>query len=206
MERWIIGGVVAYLLGAIPSGLLLSKLAGLGDVRKVGSGNIGATNVLRAGNKAVALLTLLADFAKAWAAVTLYERLWMPEAAESAVSDMTGVTIAATLVVLGHMFPVWLRFRGGKGVACLFGCLLALMPALALAAAGGWLLVFGISRISALGALVGMPLGLGAGIALGMSAAVLVPIAPAFVVMVGKHHGNIRRLLKGEERRLTGAG
>src|SRR5215831_8374663 len=112
---FLAGALIAYLLGSIPFGLVLTRLAGYGDIRRIGSGNIGATNVLRTGSKGLAALTLLLDLAKGSAA-TAMGAVWGQEAA----------LFAAVAVVLGHMFPVWLRFRGGKGVATALGVLIVL--------------------------------------------------------------------------------
>src|SRR6201995_568255 len=131
---------LGYLLGSIPFGLFFSYLSGAGDVRKIGSGNIGATNVLRTGKKWAAAATLLCDGAKGAAAVLIAQR-FLPQGAE---------IFAALAAVLGHVFPVWLRFKGGKGVATFLGISLALCWQAGLAVAGTWLLVAAIARISSL--------------------------------------------------------
>jgi acyl phosphate:glycerol-3-phosphate acyltransferase len=143
MTGVLIAAIVAYLLGSIPFGLVLTRLAGLGDIRRIGSGSIGATNVLRTGNKAVAALTLALDVAKGLAAVGLGWR-WGFEAA----------LVAAIAVCVGHMFPVWLHFRGGKGVATALGVLLALAWPVAIGAAVLWLAMAAIFQYSSLAALV----------------------------------------------------
>lgn len=183
-----------YLLGSIPFGLLLTRAAGLGDVRKIGSGNIGATNVLRTGNKGLAALTLLLDALKGTAAV-LIAGLWGQEAA-----------LAAGLgAFLGHLFPVWLGFKGGKGVATYLGVLVALAWQGALVFAVAWLAVAVLTRYSSLAALV---------------AAVAVPAALFFfgrtdvailfavlsVIVFVKHRANISRLLAGAETRIGAKG
>src|SRR4051812_7861027 len=129
---------LGYLLGSIPFGLLLTRLAGKGDVRDIGSGNIGATNVLRTGSKPLAVLTLLLDCLKATAAVLVAQRLFGQE---------TG-PFAATGAVLGHLYPAWLRFRGGKGVATVLGALIALLPIAAAVYAAIWILLLLTTRIS----------------------------------------------------------
>src|SRR5215210_3646592 len=131
---WLLG----YLLGSIPFGLLLTRMAGKGDVRDVGSGNIGATNVLRAGGKGLAAATLLLDALKAAAAILIARRLWPGTE-----------TFAATGALIGHLYPVWLRFKGGKGVATLFGILVPLLPIAALVYAGVWIGLLLLLRISA---------------------------------------------------------
>ena len=178
--------LAAYLIGSIPFGLLLTKLAGLGDIRAIGSGNIGATNVLRTGNKWLALATLALDFAKAFAALTLLEHPFF----------------VASAVVIGHMFPLWLKFKGGKAVACLFGLSFALSPIAGACAAIGWLAIFFITRYSSLSALVGLPAGLLASLAW-IPQDRLLALALPVLLMLLKHHENIRRLLKGEEHRFT---
>ncbi|HXV74409.1 MAG TPA: glycerol-3-phosphate 1-O-acyltransferase PlsY, partial [Sphingomonadales bacterium] len=131
--------VLGYLLGSIPFGLLLTRLAGLGDIRKLGSGNIGATNVLRTGNKAVAAATLLLDAAKGTAAVLIAERYAPGFAA-----------MAGAAALLGHCFPVWLKFEGGKGVATLMGALMAFSWPVGVAALAVWIAVAALFRFSSL--------------------------------------------------------
>lgn len=184
------GFVLAYLIGSIPFGLLLTRAAGLGDIRRIGSGSIGATNVLRTGNKPVALAVLLLDGGKGAAAVLLAWRFG---------PDMA--VFAAVGAVLGHCFPIWLLFRGGKGVATTLGVLLALNFWIGAAACATWAVVAALFRISSLA---------------GMLATVAAPVAAHFVatpqirdvaavialVVIVRHHTNIRRLLKGEEPRI----
>ena len=184
-------GVIGYLLGSIPFGLLLTRLAGYGDIRRIGSGNIGATNVLRTGSKTAAALTLLLDLAKGWAAVIIGQA-WGGEAA----------LVAAGCVIIGHMFPVWLRLRGGKGVATALGVLIALAWPVALIAALVWLATALLLRYSSLAALVASVI-----------AAVLAPFfsdGPTAVLIAGialliilRHHANIRRLIAGSESRIS---
>src|SRR5215213_2240541 len=139
MTREILfAAALGYLLGPIPFGLVLTRLAGKGDVRNIGSGNIGATNVLRTGSKWLAALTLLLDCLKATAAVLIAQRFLGPE---------TGAAAGAGAMI-GHLYPVWLRFRGGKGVATLLGLLIALLPMAALVYAIVWLLLLKTIRIS----------------------------------------------------------
>lgn len=180
-----------YLLGSIPFGLLLGKLAGYGDIRRVGSGNIGATNVLRTGNKALALATLLLDGGKGAAAAALAAR-WGEGAA----------LIAATTAVLGHDFPVWLRFRGGKGMATTLGVLLAMAWPAGLLACAVWLVTaaaFRFSSLAALAALASAPL-----LMLWLADAPRALVA-ALLALLGfaRHHANIGRLLRGEEPRIA---
>ncbi|MGF1607775.1 MAG: glycerol-3-phosphate 1-O-acyltransferase PlsY [Kiloniellales bacterium] len=184
----LLGG---YLLGSLPFGLLLTRLAGLGDVRKIGSGNIGATNVLRTGRKDLAAATLLLDGGKGAAAV-LIASLWGPDMA----------LMAGFGALLGHLFPLWLRFKGGKGVATALGVLLATAWPVGVAACVTWLVVAALFRISSLSALVSVALSpvfawyLRGDWQLVQFAAILA------VVIWLRHHANIRRLLKGEEPRI----
>src|SRR5439155_26701574 len=141
MTGIVIAAVLGYLLGSIPFGLVLTRIAGLGDIRRIGSGNIGATNVLRTGNKALAGLTLALDLAKGLAAVLIGAN-WGGDAALA----------AGGAVILGHMFPVWLGFRGGKGVATALGVLLVIAWPVAIAAAALWLATAIFFRYSSLAA------------------------------------------------------
>jgi acyl phosphate:glycerol-3-phosphate acyltransferase len=183
--------VIGYLLGSIPFGLLLTRLAGYGDIRQIGSGNIGATNVLRTGNKRVAALTLLLDLVKGWAAVVIGEA-WGADAALA----------AAGCVIIGHMFPVWLGFRGGKGVATALGVLIALAWPVALGAALVWLATALLLHYSSLAALVGAVAAaiLAPFLANGATAAVIAGIA---LLIILRHHANIRRLIAGTESRIS---
>ena len=194
----LVGG---YLLGSIPFGLVLTQLAGLGDIRNIGSGNIGATNVLRTGNKALAAATLILDGAKG-AVAALIVLNWGVEAA----------LLAGFAAVLGHLYPVWLRFQGGKGVATTLGCLIALDWQAGVGACVTWLIIAAVFRISSLSALVAMAASPVLVWFLPMpdfSAAARVEVAlfaAALAALVwAKHHANIRRLLQGSEPRI-GAG
>jgi len=179
-----------YLLGSIPFGLILTRMAGLGDVRKIGSGNIGATNVLRTGNKKLAAATLLLDALKGTAAAAIAS-LWGVEAG-----------IAAGLAAfLGHLFPVWLSFKGGKGVATYIGVLLGLAPLMVPAFAAIWLAAAKITRYSSLSALIAtavMPIALHA---TGYGKVALL-FALMTVITWIKHRANIQRLLSGTESRI----
>ncbi len=186
--------VAAYGCGSIPFGLILTRLAGLGDVRAIGSGNIGATNVLRTGHKGLAAATLLLDLAKGFAAVFLIGR-YLP--------DMAGA--AALCAVLGHCFPVWLRFKGGKGVATAAGVCFGLGWPIGLAYALVWIAVVALARISSLG---------------GICAAIAAPLAALalghgdyfpWLALIGAlilwlHRANLRRLREGTEPRIGSRG
>ena len=180
-----------YLLGSVPFGVVLTRLAGLGDIRKIGSGNIGATNVLRTGNKLLAALTLLLDGGKGAAAVLIAHHLWGPDAG----------LFAGAGAFLGHLFPIWLGFRGGKGVATALGILLALAWPVGLIACAVWLLAAILFRYSSLSALLAI---LAAPVAAWFIAdRQIAEFALALAVLVWlRHHENIRRLLKGEESKI----
>lgn len=180
-----------YFLGAIPFGLVLTRLAGMGDIRSIGSGNIGATNVLRTGNKKVAAATLLLDGAKGAVAVLI---------AKSFGPDITVVAAAGAL--LGHLFPVWLKFRGGKGVATALGLLLALAPAVGALACATWLLAAALFRYSSLSALLAMAASPAYMWWLADAQRTEFAIAMAILVWI-RHWQNIRRLLSGAESKIS---
>ncbi|KZX54382.1 glycerol-3-phosphate 1-O-acyltransferase [Qipengyuania flava] len=192
MPLW--AALLGYLIGSIPFGLLLTRAAGMGDVRKIGSGNIGATNVLRTGNKGLAAGTLLLDLLKGLAPVLIAERLGGEVAA----------AFAAGAAVLGHCFPVWLGFKGGKGVATNAGVAFGLAWPVGLAYAFVWLSVLAIFRISSL-----------AGMAAVVAAAAAAPLfgypqffpvlAAIALLIIYLHRANIARLAKGEEPRVGGS-
>lgn len=184
--------VVGYLLGTIPFGLLLTRAAGLGDIRKIGSGNIGATNVLRTGHKALAATTVLLDAGKGALAVLI--ALW--------IGDEIGVAVAGFAAVIGHMFPVWLRFRGGKGVATGFGVLLAAAPLVALLAGFVWFVTILVVRMSSVASLLACVLApiLMATLGYGQPRIAMAFAIAAFVWQ--RHNGNIKRLLAGKEPKI----
>ncbi|MGA9011273.1 MAG: glycerol-3-phosphate 1-O-acyltransferase PlsY [Acetobacteraceae bacterium] len=180
-----------YLLGSIPFGLLLTRAAGLGDIRRVGSGNIGATNVLRTGNKALAAATLLLDAVKGAAAV-LIAVWWGGHAA---------ILWAGAGAVLGHAFPVWLGFKGGKAVATSYGVLIAAAWPVGLCAGAVWLVVAALARMSSLAALASFALAPVLAAILGDATTVKLALVIAVLVFV-RHHTNIRRLIAGTEPRI----
>ena len=182
--------VTGYLLGSIPFSLIVTRLGGAGDLRKIGSGNIGATNVLRTGRKGLAALTLLLDMGKGAAAV-LIARAFAPEC----------MALAGVAAFFGHLYPVWLRFRGGKGVATLLGIMLALDWRIALAAALVWLGGALITRISSVGGMLAAIAGPAMAVAVGRFDLALMLLALALMVL-WKHRANIARLLAGEEPRI----
>lgn len=185
----VLGG---YLLGTIPFGLLLTRLAGLGDVRRIGSGNIGATNVLRTGSKGLALATLLLDGGKG-AAAYLLAREFAGEAA----------LYAGGAAFLGHLFPLWLGFRGGKGVATFLGLMLAISWPVGLACGATWLLTAALFRYSSLAALVAAALAPLYARAWAGEHAVIFALLLALAIFA-THRANIRRLLAGTEPRIGG--
>ena len=182
--------LLGYLFGSVPFGLILTFAAGKGDVRKIGSGNIGATNVLRTGSKLLAVLTLLLDCLKATAAILLAQRLFGPE---------TGAAAAAGAFV-GHLYPVWLKFHGGKGAATLLGILIPLLPIAAIVYAAVWILLLLTIRISSV---AGMSAAISAPITAFIIHSSLFPMLLGFAVLVlWKHRENILRLRDGTEPRI----
>jgi glycerol-3-phosphate acyltransferase PlsY len=187
---WAYAALLGYLIGSIPFGLLLAKAAGKGDIRQIGSGNIGATNVLRTGSKRLAAAVLLLDLGKGFLAVWAAGR-WFPGA----------VPAAALAAVIGHCFPMWLKFKGGKGVATNAGVSFGLAWPVGIAYAAVWLAMLGLTRISSLA-------GMSAVVAAAIAAAMLgfaqfVPVlAVIALLIVWLHRENIRRLLAGQEPRV----
>ena len=182
--------VLAYLLGSVPFGIVWARAFGLGDLRAIGSGNIGATNVLRTGHKPAAALTLACDAGKGGAAVLLARAALGPDAAQ----------VAGLAAFLGHCFPVWLGFRGGKGVATFLGTVLALSPPLGIAACVTWLATAAIGRMSSLAALV-------AAVSAPLWAFWLRPEAWVLswalaVLIVWRHRANMIRIMEGQEPRI----
>ncbi|MBS0518044.1 MAG: glycerol-3-phosphate 1-O-acyltransferase PlsY [Proteobacteria bacterium] len=181
---------LGYLLGSIPFGLLLTRAAGLGDIRKVGSGNIGATNVLRTGRKSLAAATLLLDALKGFAAVMI-----------CAVFGPTAAIAAALGAVLGHMFPVWLSFKGGKGVATTLGVMWGLSWPVGAVTCAAWLLIAALFRYSSLAALLSIVVGaIVAWILLDWRVATAITALVPLVWI--RHHENIERLFKGIEPKI----
>ena len=189
-REMILALALGYLLGSIPFGLLLTRLGGKGDIRDIGSGNIGATNVLRTGSRLLAALTLIFDCLKATAAILIAKRLFGDENAAAAASG----------AMVGHLYSVWLKFRGGKGVATLLGVLIPLLPIAAGVYAVIWILLLLTIRISSVA-------GMAAAITAPVSALILhssyFPMLLGFAALVlWKHRENIARLTKGTEPRI----
>ncbi|WP_425593495.1 glycerol-3-phosphate 1-O-acyltransferase PlsY [Aliiroseovarius marinus] len=183
--------IAGYLLGSIPFGIVMARLFGLGDLRQIGSGNIGATNVLRTGNKLAAFLTLIGDAGKGGAAVLLARALFAEDAAQ----------LAGFAAFLGHCFPVFLGFKGGKGVATWLGTMLALAFPLGLAACATWLVTALVFRISSLAALVAAALSPVIALVFGWNSLVLISVALAALIFY-RHSANITRIIAGEEPRI----
>ena len=186
----LLASALGYLFGSIPFGLVLTLLAGKGDVRKIGSGNIGATNVLRTGSKLLAALTLILDCLKATAAILIAQRIFGLEAGPAAGAG----------ALIGHLYPLWLKFRGGKGAATFFGVLIPLLWPAAIVYAAVWLLLLLTIRISSVA-------GMGAAVSAPITALIL--HSPLFPMLLGfallilwKHRENILRLKAGIEPRI----
>lgn len=198
----ILAMAAGYLIGSVSFAVVISRIMGLRDPRSFGSGNPGATNVLRGGNKLAALLTLLGDAAKGWLAVVLaawaVSRGWLPDAA---------LPLAGLGAFLGHLYPVFLRFQGGKGVATALGVLLALQPWLALATVLTWLIVATFTRYSSLASIIAAIFApfyyiLGGDVAWRIDTIVASAIVVISVLLLSRHRGNIARLLAGKESRI----
>jgi glycerol-3-phosphate acyltransferase PlsY len=188
--QYVLAVLFGYLLGSIPFGLLITRIAGLGDVRRIGSGNIGATNVLRTGRKGLAALTLLLDALKGTAAVLIAGRYG---------TDLA--IIAGFFAFLGHLFPIWIGFKGGKGVATYVGVLTGLMWKVALVFAAVWLgmaFLFRYSSLAALSAAVAVPVAL---VFMGYVDFAIVFALMSIIVFI-KHRANISRLIAGTESRI----
>ena len=208
--------LISYLLGSVSFAILVSRLRGLSDPRSYGSGNPGATNMLRTGDKRAAALTLLGDAAKGWLAIMVFHSVLLPGAVTLEEAN-EWLAVAAIAVFLGHLFPVFFQFKGGKGVATALGVLLGLSPLLGLASLAVWLVVFGLTRISSLSALSAalaaplLPLlGLGYGsliqnpegpdLVLTFSDPVWWAIVAMSVLLLARHRRNFQDLLQGKEK------
>lgn len=187
--------ILGYLLGSLPFAVIVSGAFGLADPRTYGSGNPGATNVLRSGNKAAALLTLAGDAAKGWLAVWLAQRLG------AGAATIAGCGLAA---FIGHVYPLFLKFKGGKGVATALGVLLGLSAALALVAVGCWLLVALVTRYSSLAAICAALVAPIAGALLLSDQRLVASVAVISALLIWRHAANIRKLLAGTEGRIGG--
>ncbi len=184
--------ILSYIIGSIPFGLCLCKIWGYGDIRTIGSGNIGATNVLRTGNKTLAFLTLILDAGKG--ALMVLVVLYITD--NPTLSNICGV-----FTVIGHNFPIWLRFKGGKGIATSLGTVLAIDPIIGGMALGIWILVAGITRFSSLAGIISMlslPI-----IGYSMGVSYFIPLLVLCTMSIGKHIPNIKRLIQGTESKIS---
>ena len=188
----ILTTVAAYLLGSVPFGLVITRLFGLGDLRSIGSGNIGATNVLRTGSKPAALLTLICDVGKGAFAVLV---------ARALVGDMAAIAAGAAAFI-GHCFPIYLRFRGGKGVATFLGTVLALAWPVGLVTATTWMAVAALSRLSSLAALVAAASAPPVALLLGYSGPMAIALLLMTIVIYIRHSANIARIRARTEPRI----
>lgn len=185
--------ILSYLVGSIPFGLLWARVFGLGDLRKIGSGNIGATNALRTGNKRFALLTLVSDMLKGAGAVIVSAYLF-PDLYHTPI-------FAGYAALMGHIFPLWLKFKGGKGVATSIGVLLALSWPVGVVCILTWIVIAFLSRMSSLSALLASVHAPIYAIAFGYDA-LAITLVPMVLIVWCTHRGNIKRLLKGQEPRV----
>lgn len=198
----VIALIAGYLIGSVSFAVLVSHSMGLKDPRTFGSGNPGATNVLRSGNRLAAVLTLLGDAAKGWVAVMLAAWAWQHDLLPESAIALTGLA-----AFLGHVYPVFLHFKGGKGVATALGVLLALQPWLALATVATWLIVAYVTRYSSLAAIIAAIFApfyyiLGGNVAWRMDQSTALSIVAISVVLLYRHNANISRLLAGKEGRI----
>jgi glycerol-3-phosphate acyltransferase PlsY len=201
IQPWLAAALVigGYLLGSIPFGVIATRMAGLGDIRNVGSGNIGATNVLRTGRKDLAAITLIGDGGKGAVAVGLAHLLAIHYAP---MAEPLACALAGAAAFFGHIFPVWLRFKGGKGVATFLGVLLAAAWPVGILACLTWLAVAKLLKISSLSALIAAALSPLYALALGRPLPTVILAAVLAVLIFIRHHENIRRLLSGTEPRI----
>ena len=185
--------LAGYLAGSIPFAILASRAMGLPDPRTYGSKNIGATNVLRSGSRLAALLTLAGDAGKGWAAVLV---------AQAIGASVAGIALVGFAAFLGHVFPVWLRFRGGKGVATAAGVLIAFDWRLGLSVLGVWVAVAALSRYSSLAAIVAALFAPAMAWYIGGAGPLFAAVAAMSVILVARHHANIAKIARGEESRI----
>lgn len=190
---YILASFFGYIIGSIPFGLVITRLAGLGDIRKIGSGNIGATNVLRTGRKDLALLTLICDIGKAALIAFIFQSIYN--------SQTIGV-IAGVFAVIGHNFPIWLKFKGGKGVASTLGLLLSMTPLVGILTALTWLVMAFIFRYSSLSALTALTLAPVYAFFIEPNKAVAGTYILLTILSFYRHHSNIKRLINGEESKI----
>ncbi len=199
--------VIAYLLGSIPFGVILTRVFLGTDVRKIGSGNIGATNVMRTGSKKLGIATLILDAAKGYAAVWIAQLIAVHTGAGLYSDGRTAyrlLGLAAVAAMIGHIFPIWLKFKGGKGVATGVGVFLAVAPIAVLIVLGIFAIIFGLSRYVSLASIIATAAfpAFAYLVMKEQNAAIMPFIIAAAILIIAKHHQNIRRLLAGTEHRL----
>ncbi|MBL8598219.1 MAG: glycerol-3-phosphate 1-O-acyltransferase PlsY [Devosia sp.] len=208
MINYVVAAVVGYLLGSIPFGLIITRAAGVGDVRKIGSGSIGATNVLRTGRRELAAMTLLLDAAKGFAAVALARTVLPSLFPVDPTTTLYATYVAAVAAFIGHCYPVWLGFKGGKGVATMIGVLLALAWPVGLIFCAVWLLIAftqKISSLSAITAAVTAPIFAYVAYLMGWAPEGIVfalVVALLSILLIVRHSSNIARLMAGTEPRI----
>jgi acyl phosphate:glycerol-3-phosphate acyltransferase len=184
--------LASYLLGSIPSGLILSKILNKGDLRQAGSGNIGATNALRVGGRLLGALTLIFDLLKGLVVIILTIFL-----------EQKFIAVYGFVCILGHIFPIWLNFKGGKGVATVLGVILGLNPLIALLMSMIWIVIFKFSKISSVASLISLFLSIVTLIVIGTNYVNSIFLALILILIVYKHKDNIIRLYRGEESKIS---
>ncbi len=192
MQTYFFLLLASYLLGSIPSGLILSKMLNKGDLRKAGSGNIGATNALRVGGRLLGALTLIFDLLKGLVVIILTIFL-----------EQKFIAVYGFVCILGHIFPIWLNFKGGKGVATVLGVILGLNPLIALLMSMIWIVIFKFSKISSVASLISLFLSIVTLIVIGTNYVNSIFLALILILIVYKHKDNIIRLYRGEESKIS---
>ena len=182
---------LSYILGSVPFGLLISKIFGYGDIRSIGSGNIGATNVLRTGNKKIAFIVLLLDFFKCYLPTILIFKF-----VDNNIAGLCGL-----FSILGHIYPIWLKFKGGKGVACLFGFVFAINPIFFLVILAIWIFIVLITRFSSMGSIISTITTVFLFFIYESNINIVIPLTIALVIIF-QHRGNIKRLLNKTENKI----
>ena len=180
--------IISYIIGSVPFGLIIPKIFGFGDIRNIGSGNIGATNVLRTGNKKIAIIVLLLDFVKCYFPIFLVYNNF----------DEKVAALCGLFSIIGHIFPIWLKFNGGKGVACFFGFLLAINPVFFLILLIIWLLIAYITKYSSLSSIISVFSSIFLFIIYDNNINIVIPLT-IILLIIFQHKENIKRLIKNEE-------
>ena len=183
--------IISYIIGSVPFGLIIPKIFGFGDIRNIGSGNIGATNVLRTGNKKIAIIVLLLDFVKCYFPIFLVYNNF----------DEKVAALCGLFSIIGHIFPIWLKFNGGKGVACFFGFLLAINPVFFLILLIIWLLIAYITKYSSLSSIISVFSSIFLFIIYDNNINIVIPLTIVSLIIF-QHKKNIKRLIKNEENKI----